>query len=282
MRTGSMGGRFPESDVLNHIPVWYNCQASFLEVLVHPLVVPDASVPVRSSVEVAFPEILNGSSREKILQSSFRQKTLVVLHLEIETVPGASPACPTPAVEYSGKVIGGGPALSPKLTIETADLRDPWFVPVPGQERCAKREKGVCGENVVLEDNSLIDVFEKPGNCLCWSHSAAEVPLPNQVLDVAFQEIPLRTASNALEQSIRVHGASVTRSIGGNEKSAGAARLMVSRTFRVVSGRLKMMRSTGAVGEPGKVMTLELFDSCKRFVKQIFPVHKGSQHAFGM
>src|SRR5208337_3243079 len=66
-----MSGGTAETNVFNHVPVWNRGQPAFLEVLIDPLIVPDAPVSVSSRIEIAAPEIPKRPPFKEVFEYSF-------------------------------------------------------------------------------------------------------------------------------------------------------------------------------------------------------------------
>ena len=99
--------------------------------------------------------------------------------------PALPPTCPAPAMRIATEVVAANAAPLAVLEVVAADAPDPRVVAVVLKQGGAVVEEVGMGDAVVLQDDALLHLFEKPGDGAADSQAAALVRISVEPLDMA-------------------------------------------------------------------------------------------------
>jgi len=108
-----------------------------------------------------------------------------VVEIGVVVLPAAAPASPAPTVVVAAEVVAAVAAPPAILEIIAADAPHPRVVAVTLQQGGAVGEEIGMGNAVVLQDDALLHLFEKPADRTDRSNAAALVHIGIKALDLA-------------------------------------------------------------------------------------------------
>ena len=182
-----MGGILSKTNIAHEVYIGQRCEAAISKASEGPLIVPPCdqhclrmrSLPDRAPI----------FSLYRVFKGRFHQAGITqggpVVEIGVVVLPATTPAGPAPAVVVAAEVVAAVAAPLAILEVVAADAPHPRVVAVTLQQGGAVGEEIGMGNAVVLQDDALLHLFEKPADRTDRSNAAALVQIGIEALDLA-------------------------------------------------------------------------------------------------